>query len=91
MCRAESPRFAVDESGLQEITVEIDTTLLPREYVIDVVVGHLSGLVIDWVDRTFQFTALNVTQDSTDHYRWGEVRGFVRPKSVWHGPGPAPF
>ncbi len=72
--------------GLQEITVEIDTTLLPREYVIDVVVGHLSGLVIDWVERTFRFTALNITQDSTDHYRWGEVRGFVRPKSVWKGP-----
>ena len=75
--------------GLHEIIVEIDTTLLPREYVIDVVVGHLSGLVIDWVERTFQFTALNVTQDSTDHYRWGEVRGFVRPKSVWQGPEPA--
>ena len=54
----------------------------------DVVVGHLSGLVIDWVERAFQFTALNVTQDSTDHYRWGEVRGFVRPKSVWQGPYP---
>jgi lipopolysaccharide transport system ATP-binding protein len=74
------------QPGLQEITVEIDTTLLPREYVIDVVVGHLSGLAIDWVERTFRFTALNITPDSTDHYRWGEVRGFVRPKSVWQGP-----
>jgi lipopolysaccharide transport system ATP-binding protein len=74
--------------ALQAITVEVDTTLLPREYVIDVVIGHLSGLVIDWVERTFQFTALNITQDSTDHYRWGEVRGFVRPKSVWQGPYP---
>jgi lipopolysaccharide transport system ATP-binding protein len=82
------PGFSL-KPGLQEITVEIDTTLLPREYVIDVVVGHLSGLVIDWVERAFQFTALNITQDSTDHYRWGEVRGFVRPKSVWQGPDSA--
>jgi len=75
--------------GLHEMSVEIEATLLPREYVIDVVIGHLSGLVIDWVERTFQFTALNLTQNSTDHYRWGEVRGFVRPKSVWQGPNPA--
>jgi homopolymeric O-antigen transport system ATP-binding protein len=75
--------------GLHEVVVELDATLLPREYVIDVAIGHLSGLTVDWVERTFQFTALNVAPDSTDHYRWGEVRGFVRPKSVWHGPSPA--
>jgi lipopolysaccharide transport system ATP-binding protein len=76
------------EPGLHEVVVELDVTLLPREYVIDVIVGHLSGLIVDWVERTLQFTALNVAPDSTDHYRWGEVRGFVRPKSVWHGPNP---
>jgi len=76
------------KTGLHEIVVEVDMTLLPREYVIDVVIGHLSGLVVDWVERTFQFTALNVAPDSTDHYRWSEVRGFVRPKSVWQGPNP---
>jgi hypothetical protein len=76
------------QPGLHEIVAEIEATLLPREYVIDVMIGHLSGLAIDWVERTFQFTALNVAQDSTDHYRWGEVRGFVRPKSVWHTPHP---
>ncbi|HWP53291.1 MAG TPA: Wzt carbohydrate-binding domain-containing protein [Pyrinomonadaceae bacterium] len=74
--------------GLNEVVVEIDATLLPREYVIDVIIGHLSGLIVDWVERTFQFTALNVAPGSPDHYRWGEVRGFVRPKSVWHGPNP---
>src|SRR6185369_11415692 len=76
------------KTGFHEIVVEVDMTLLPREYVIDVVIGHLSGLVVDWVERTFQFTALNVAPDSTDHYRWSEVRGFVRPKSVWQGPNP---
>jgi lipopolysaccharide transport system ATP-binding protein len=83
----ERPTLAL-RPGVQEIVTEIDATLLPREYVIDVVIGHLSGLIVDWVERTFQFTALNVAPDSTDHYRWGEVRGFVRPKSVWHGPNP---
>jgi homopolymeric O-antigen transport system ATP-binding protein len=81
------PGFSL-KPGLHEITAEIDVTLLPREYVIDVVIGHLSGLIVDWVERTLQFSALNVARDSTDHYRWGEVRGFVRPKSVWHGPHP---
>jgi lipopolysaccharide transport system ATP-binding protein len=74
--------------GLHEVVVELDATLLPREYVIDAAIGHLSGLTVDWVERTFQFTALNVAPDSTDHYRWGEVRGFLRPKSIWHGPNP---
>lgn len=72
--------------GAREISVEINVTLLPREYVIDVSLNRLSGLTIDWVERTLKFTALNVAENSTDHYRWGQVRGFVRPHSVWHGP-----
>jgi hypothetical protein len=43
--------------GLHEVVVELDATLLPREYVIDAAIGHLSGLTVDWVERTFQFTA----------------------------------
>ena len=77
------PTFSL-EPGLNEIVAEIDATFLPRDYVIDVVIGDLSGAVIDWVDRTFRFTALNVASNSSDHYRWSEVRGFLRPKSVWH-------
>ena len=72
--------------GMHKVKVDIDVTLLPREYVIDVSLNHLSGLTVDWVERTFQFTALNVAKNGTDHYRWGQVRGFVRPSSVWHGP-----
>jgi lipopolysaccharide transport system ATP-binding protein len=79
----ERPCFNL-QPGMQEITVEVDVTLLPREYVIDVVIGHLTGLTVDWVERTFQFTALNFAEQSTDHYHWSEVRGFVRPRSAWH-------
>jgi lipopolysaccharide transport system ATP-binding protein len=74
--------------GMQEISVEIDATLLPREYVIDVFMNRLTGLTVDWVERTLQFTALNIAKNTKDHYRWAEVRGFVRPTSIWRGPSP---
>jgi lipopolysaccharide transport system ATP-binding protein len=78
----ERPCFSL-RPGLFEITVDLSITLLPREYVIDIALVHLQGLIIDWVDRTYRLTALNFAEGSKDHYRWGQVRGFVRPESEW--------
>jgi lipopolysaccharide transport system ATP-binding protein len=73
--------------GLREIVVEIDVTMLPGEYTVDAFLQNLStNTTVDWVDRTLQFTALNVAEVGDDHYHWGQVRGFVRPKSNWRTP-----
>jgi lipopolysaccharide transport system ATP-binding protein len=75
------------EPGMQEITVDVDVTLLPHaQYVVDVAMHQLPGLTIDWVERATQFTALNIAEGSTDHYPWNVVRGYVRPSSIWTGP-----
>jgi Wzt C-terminal domain len=72
--------------GLNEITAEIDTSLLPAEFVVDVAMHHARGLTIDWIERATGFTALNVARDSDDRYRWNVVRGYVRPETRWIGP-----
>jgi lipopolysaccharide transport system ATP-binding protein len=77
------------EPGMQEITVELDLTLLPHpQYVVDVAMHQLSGLTIDWVERAAQFSALNVAQRGTDSYPWNSVRGYVRPRSSWSTSAP---
>jgi lipopolysaccharide transport system ATP-binding protein len=73
--------------GVHELRVAIEVTMLPGEYTLDVFLHNLStNTTVDWVDRTFQFTALNLSEVGEDHYHWGRVRGFVRPKSSWQAP-----
>jgi lipopolysaccharide transport system ATP-binding protein len=80
----------VFDPGMRQITVEIDTALLPNDFVVDVAMHHAWGLTIDWIERAASFTALNVARDSPDHYRWNVVRGYVRPKTKWFGPEEVP-
>lgn len=79
------PQMQIDP-GLREITAEIDVTLLPRDYWIDVSIHHITGTTIDWIERAFPFTAVNNSENASDYYRWGQVRGFVRPRSCWENP-----
>jgi len=77
------------EPGLQEIAMEVDVTLLPRDYVVDIGIHHYSGATIDLVEKVTRFTVLNIAGEGGDHYRPYEVRGFVRPNTRWHDPRPA--
>jgi lipopolysaccharide transport system ATP-binding protein len=81
--------FAFDP-GMRQITVEIETDLLPNEFVVDMAMHHAWGLTIDWIERATNFTALNIARDSSDHYPWNVVRGYVRPKTKWFGPKEVP-
>lgn len=75
------------ETGMHEITVELDLTLLPHpQYVIDAAMHLMSGLTIDWVERAAQLSALNVAERGGDSYPWSTVRGYVRPAARWFGP-----
>ncbi len=81
--------------GLWELTAEIDATLLPGEYALDVFAHHWlrSKLTIDWVERVLTFTALDIPAIKNDGYKCfsdtynlSYVRGFIRLKSVWEEP-----
>ena len=72
--------------GFERVCLDVEVTLLPRDYTIDVMLAHSNGRDIDIVGRTLDFSALNVARDSADSYRWSKVRGFVRPKGRWHKP-----
>ncbi len=77
------PTYQFD-AGLNRIVVDIEVSLLPRNYHFDVALHYADGLTIDAVDRAFDFAALNVAQTGVDHYPWSTVRGFVRPAARWH-------
>lgn len=69
--------------GWYKVSVNLDVTLLPRQYTLDVLVCHLSGADIDVVNSTLKFEALGVAEEGDDHYRWGVVHGFVRLNGAW--------
>jgi lipopolysaccharide transport system ATP-binding protein len=74
------------EPGLQEVLMEADVTLLPRDYVLHVSIHKYSGTTIDLVDNVTRFSVINVALDGGDHYRPHEVRGYVRPSTRWQTP-----
>jgi homopolymeric O-antigen transport system ATP-binding protein len=71
------------EPGLHELSVRVDVTLLPNEYTVDLGVHTMDGATMDWVERVLRFTARNEAETGGDHYRWPNVRGYVRPASCW--------
>ena len=69
--------------GTQTVVAELALTLLPGEFTVAVALHRLSGITVDFVYRALRFTALNVSDDEDDFYRWPAVRGHVRPESAW--------
>lgn len=79
------------EPGARRIDVELDVTLLPGQYALDVFVHHVttSSVTIDWVERALTFTALDVSRDGADrHADFGarSVRGYVRAPARFGSP-----
>jgi lipopolysaccharide transport system ATP-binding protein len=69
--------------GRHSVVVDLDATLLPRRYSLDVFVARLDGREVDFVARVVDFDALPFAQSGTDTYPWVTVRGFVRPPASW--------
>jgi lipopolysaccharide transport system ATP-binding protein len=71
--------------GRHTVAVDMDLILLPRQYTLDLGIHHRDGMTIDWVERTLDFTVLNVSETGGDHYPWiPHIRGFVRPIARWY-------
>ncbi len=71
------------DPGLHRFRVDIETTLLPGDYSIDVALHVLPSLTLDWVERVLTFTALNLAEEGDDRWPWTHVRGALRPASRW--------
>jgi lipopolysaccharide transport system ATP-binding protein len=70
-------------AGRHSIVVDVEATLLPRRYSLDVFVARLDGREVDFVARVVDFDALPFAQSGTDTYPWVTVRGFLRPPASW--------
>ena len=75
--------------GLQRISADIDATMLPGEYSLDVALHHRTGITADHVLDVLRFTALNAAEEGDDHYPWSVVRGHIRPPAAWSEIEPA--
>jgi lipopolysaccharide transport system ATP-binding protein len=71
------------DPGAHRFRVDIETTLLPGEYSVDVALHVLPSLTLDWVERVLTFTALNLAEEGDDRWPWAHVRGALRPESRW--------
>jgi lipopolysaccharide transport system ATP-binding protein len=73
------------EPGVHEIRAEVDATLIPGEYALDLAVHRAAGgATIDMVERVVRVMALAVDAEGTDRYLSAKPRGFVRPRSEWN-------
>jgi hypothetical protein len=69
--------------GWYAVDAELDLTLLPRAYTIDLGVHHQNGTTSDFVQRTLDFVVLRIAEEGHDDYRWGTTRGYIRAPSEW--------
>jgi lipopolysaccharide transport system ATP-binding protein len=71
--------------GVHEVSADIDTTILPGEFSIDVGLHHRTGITADNVLGALRLSALNAAESGEDHYPWNVVRGHIRPDATWSG------
>jgi lipopolysaccharide transport system ATP-binding protein len=70
--------------GRHRVCLDLDVTLLPDHYTIDLGVHHTGApWTIDFARRTLDFHALNVAKTGSDRYPYEARRGFVRPAGEW--------
>jgi homopolymeric O-antigen transport system ATP-binding protein len=72
--------------GEHQVEANLELTLLPGEYVVDVHLIDENHGSVDSVERTLRFTALNASEQGDDGWRWKNVRGYVRAPSEWSLP-----
>ena len=70
--------------GSHAVEAEVDACLLPGRYRVGTSLYRDNGYAIDSIEHTISFEVLRMPEHDGRHYRWGEVRGFVRPRTRWH-------
>jgi lipopolysaccharide transport system ATP-binding protein len=77
------------EAGQSRVTVELDPSLLPGHYALDLGVHHSGvGGTFDFVERIRDFEVLNLDDEGRDPYPIERVRGYVRASARWSEPEP---
>ena len=71
------------ERGRYEVSADVEVALLPREYTIDLGIGHQDGMTADFVERTLDFSVLRVAASGSDHYPWPRTRGLALAAAQW--------
>jgi lipopolysaccharide transport system ATP-binding protein len=75
---------AILAAGRHRVCLDLDVTLLPGHYAIDLAIHHTGApWTIDFARRTLDFHALNVAKSGGDRYPYDARRGFVRPDGRW--------
>jgi lipopolysaccharide transport system ATP-binding protein len=69
--------------GQHVVTAELDVTLLPRQYTIDLGIHTHNGTTADMVQRTLDFTVLRVAEGASGHYPWPRTRGLLSAPAKW--------
>ena len=69
--------------GLNEVEVEVEVSLLPGDYILDLGIYHGPGEMTDYVYCAYSFEALNSPVEGQEAWPWPNVRGYVRPNATW--------
>lgn len=70
-------------SGEFVVNADVSIKLLPGKYRIGASIYRDSGYIVDGLERTVGFEVGRYSAIHARPYRWGEVRGFIRPPAQW--------
>jgi len=71
-------------AGTHVFQVDLNPTLLPRLYTLDLLMAHTDGRDIDFVTDVARFEGLRTAATGSDHYPWHTLHGFIRLTGRWH-------
>jgi lipopolysaccharide transport system ATP-binding protein len=71
------------EPGVYEFSADIEVTLLPGDYSVDIGIHQADVLSYDFVERVLDFSSVNKPTGDVAKYPWPTTRGYVRPASRW--------
>ncbi len=69
--------------GVHQLVVELQPTLLPRMYTLDLIMAHTDGRDIDYVSDVCRFEGLRTAANGGDHYPWNALHGYMRLPGKW--------
>jgi lipopolysaccharide transport system ATP-binding protein len=75
------------DAGVFRWVADLDVALTPGAYTVAIGLHHRTGgTTIDTLDRTVDFTVLDVSRAPGERHEFTRLRGFIRPRHRFHAP-----
>lgn len=68
--------------GIHKFVFEFHNSLIPNRYTVNLALGTNVGATVDWVERVYDFTVSNLTEDDKPAFKNNPL-GYIKPEGKW--------